>query len=186
MVFRCSNSVLTLSRETRLFITAIESVEYESKFHKLPKSEGFSQWTWLFEKHGQCHALALILLELSERPIFDSDGLFERGWAAVTAYNDPDRPKGHSVRPYKAPLFEPIVKLREKVMRRKMNATPPSNCDGGASDMVSLDEYPVPTAEEQPINWVCCFPSPGVPIALLRTHGPRWGFLFGQRLTLAL
>lgn len=147
--------------KTRLFITAIESLEYESAFHKMPKSEGFSQWTWLFEKHGQCHALALILLELSERPVFDSDGLFERGWTAVTSYSDPDRPKGHSLRPHKAPLFEPIAKLREKVMRRKMEAmSSSSDCTRGVDGMTSVDEltpYPVPAAEDQPIDWVCCF-----------------------------
>lgn len=174
--------------KTRLFITAIESLEYESAFHKVPKSEGFSQWTWLFEKHGQSHALALILLELSERPIFDSDGLFERAWTAITSYSDPDRPKGHSLRPYKAPLFEPIAKLREKVMRRKMDAMSSSSaCSGGVNDMTSVDELgpcSTPAAEDQPIDWVCCFSSL-VSQSLDCVPSPRGEPLFRQRLTLA-
>lgn len=171
----------------RLFITAIESLEYETLFHKVPKSEGFSQWTWLFEKHGQSHALALILLELSERPIFDSNGLFERGWAAITSYSDPDRPKGHTLRPHKAPLFEPIAKLREKVMKRKMDAmSSSSDCGREMNDMTSVDELtpcPVPVAEDQPIDWVCCFSSLG--LSLLIAYLVRKEVSFWKRLTLA-
>lgn len=135
----------------RLFVAAIESFEYQSTFHKGPKDEGCGQWTWLFERHSQCHALALVLLELNERPVGDKDGLFERGWNAVTSYTFPDSPRGNNTRPYKEqrPLFEPIAKLREKV-RRKINAALDCN---GANIMASGNEL----MEDQPIDWVCVF-----------------------------
>lgn len=135
----------------RLFVAAIEAFEYQSGFIKAPKDEGYSQWTWLFEKHSQCHALALILLELNERPVGDKDGLFERGWTAVSSYTFPDSPKENSTRPYRSqpPLFEPIAKLREKV-RRKINTTLDCN---GANSMTSGNEL----MEDQPIDWVCVF-----------------------------
>lgn len=135
----------------RLFVAAIESFEYESAFHRVPRDECYSQWTWLFEKHSQCHALALILLELNDRPVGDKDGLFERGWTAISSYTFPDQPKGNSTRPYKAQalLFEPIVRLREKV-RRKINAT----LDCNRANSMALGNEPI---EDQPIDWVCVF-----------------------------
>lgn len=151
--------------KTRLFITAIESLECESAFHKAPKNEDYTKWVWLFEKHGQSHALALALSELNERPIIDNDGLFERGWAAIESYTHTDLPKGSSSWLYTTPLLDPITKLKERVMRKKMNAThvmSASSDRSGANSLAPGDEMAVvspPTAEDQQFNWVRLFSS---------------------------
>lgn len=151
--------------KTRLFITAIESLECESAFHKAPKNEDYTKWVWLFERHGQSHALALALSELDERPIIDNDGLFERGWAAIESYTHADLPKGSSSWLYTTPLLDPITKLKERVMRKKMNAThvmsASSDCCG-ANSLTPGDEMvivPPPTAEDQQFDWVRLFSS---------------------------
>lgn len=153
----------------RLFITAIESLEFGCAFAGDSKSKGYNQWNWFFKKHGQAHALALVLLELNERPIPDEDGLYERAWAAIYGYCEKDLwALENPMQTSKTCIWKPLAKLKDKALKRKMNALGASaqaesfsRANGTAPE--SNQELPAdPTLmvmEDSPIDWVC-FRSP--------------------------
>lgn len=155
----------------RLFRTAIECLEYGYAFAGESKSKGYNQWNWFFQKHGQTHALALVLWELNERPTFDEDGLYERAWAAVQGYFENDLwAMGKPVAGENTCLWKPLAKLRDKAMKRRMNARGVSmqaedysEASGTASE--NSQELPPDSTmmvmEDSPIDWVS-FPPVGI------------------------
>ncbi|KAI0020772.1 fungal-specific transcription factor domain-containing protein [Xylariomycetidae sp. FL0641] len=63
----------------RLFMAAVEVVEYNKVLNKEPRCK---QWRWMFQAYTQWHAVAYLLLEVCRRPWTAS---VERGWKALTS-----------------------------------------------------------------------------------------------------
>ncbi|KAL4765779.1 Zn(II)2Cys6 transcription factor [Aspergillus foveolatus] len=77
----------------RLFITAIEVVEFARLLETDPRT---SQWSWLFECYPQWHSVVFLLTELCARPQMQTP-LASRAWAvareAVARWNSTDYQK---------------------------------------------------------------------------------------------
>ncbi|KAL3430423.1 fungal-specific transcription factor domain-containing protein [Aspergillus tetrazonus] len=77
----------------RLFITAIEVVEFARLLETDPRT---SQWSWLFECYPQWHSVVFLLTELCARPQMQTS-LANRAWAvareAVSRWNSTDYQK---------------------------------------------------------------------------------------------
>ncbi|RPB06877.1 hypothetical protein P167DRAFT_514136, partial [Morchella conica CCBAS932] len=111
---------LSKDLKERLFIAALETLEYGAAFAVNSRSHGYAQWNWFFQKHGHPHSLALVLLELNERPIHDSNGLYERAWRAVDGYFNRDLwSMGKPVLSEKICLWKPLGRLRDKALKRR-------------------------------------------------------------------
>lgn len=65
----------------RIYVSAIEMIEYNHKIHTDPRVK---QYRWLFKTYTNWHAIAFILIESGRRPW---TALVERGWDAVTGYD---------------------------------------------------------------------------------------------------
>lgn len=111
---------LSTDLKERLFIAALETLEYGAAFAVNSRSHGYAQWNWFFQKHGHPHSLALVLLELNERPVFDANGLYDRAWRAVDGYFNIDLwSMGKPVLSEKVCLWKPLGRLRDKALKRK-------------------------------------------------------------------
>ncbi|KAL2105049.1 hypothetical protein VUR80DRAFT_9114 [Thermomyces stellatus] len=75
MLFPGAGPDLSDQIKERLFVSAVEVVEYVRRLHTDAR---FKKWRWLFETYTHWHALAYILLEMSRRPWTPP---LERAWA---------------------------------------------------------------------------------------------------------
>lgn len=85
--------------------------------------------------------------------MFDSSGLFDRGWTVVKAFTDPNGLKGcHARQNGDRSLFKLMEKLRDKVMRRKDNAL------YATMPLELVEQLTHEPGSTPPMDWVCWFP----------------------------
>ncbi|MBE3109187.1 MAG: fungal specific transcription factor domain-containing protein, partial [Acidobacteria bacterium] len=77
MLFPGAEIDLSSEIKERLFVSAVEIIEY---MHCLNKDPRFKRWRWLFALYTHFHACAYILLEMSRRPWTPP---LERAWAEL-------------------------------------------------------------------------------------------------------
>jgi len=73
-LFPGNGNDLSEAIKERLFISAVEIIEYSYKLNNDPQ---FKRWRWLFQTYTQWHAIAYILLEMCRRPWSPT---LERAW----------------------------------------------------------------------------------------------------------
>ncbi|PHH78734.1 hypothetical protein CDD82_2879 [Ophiocordyceps australis] len=111
MLFPGSNYELSSEIRQRLFVAAIEIIEYN---HKLNTDARCKQYRWLFKTYTNWHAIAYTLIEVCRRPW---TALVERGWEAVNGY-DKD-PVEIAKRADHAAVFLPLRKLFARARRHR-------------------------------------------------------------------
>ncbi|QPG95103.1 hypothetical protein C2857_007678 [Epichloe festucae Fl1] len=93
----------------RIYVSAIEVIEYSHKLHIDPRCK---QYRWLSKTYTNWHAIAYILIETGRRPW---TALVERGWDAVSGYDiDPLELAEKAVH---AAVFLPLRKLFTKARK---------------------------------------------------------------------
>ncbi|KAL7927243.1 fungal-specific transcription factor domain-containing protein [Trichoderma austrokoningii] len=103
MLFPGSNQELTEEIRERIYIAAIEIIEYNHKLNTDPRCK---QYRWLFRTYTNWSAIAYILVETCRRPWTP---LVQRGWEAVNGY---DKDVAENVkRADHAVVFLPLRKL---------------------------------------------------------------------------
>ncbi|KAK6444783.1 hypothetical protein FP744_10001031 [Trichoderma asperellum] len=103
MLFPGSGHELTTEIRERIYIAAIEIIEYNHKLNTDPRCK---QYRWLFMTYTNWHAIAYILVETCRRPWTP---LVQRGWEAVNGY---DKDLAENVkRADHAVVFLPLRKL---------------------------------------------------------------------------
>lgn len=81
MLFSGSEFELSNEIRQRIYVAAIEVIEYNHKLNTDPRCK---QYRWLFKTYTNWHAIAYTLIETCRRPW---TALVERGWEAVTGYD---------------------------------------------------------------------------------------------------
>ncbi|SPO02556.1 uncharacterized protein DNG_05229 [Cephalotrichum gorgonifer] len=77
MLFPGAGSDLSAEIKERLFVSAVEVVEYVRRLNSDPR---FKRWRWLFQTYTHWHAVVYILLEMSRRTWTP---ILERAWEDV-------------------------------------------------------------------------------------------------------
>ncbi|KAM0459804.1 hypothetical protein ACHAO4_001928 [Trichoderma viride] len=103
MLFPGSDHELTAEIRERIYIAAIEIIEYNYKLNTDPRCK---QFRWLFRTYTNWSAIAYILVETCRRPWTP---LVQRGWEAVNGY-DKDLAE-NAKRADHAVVFLPLRKL---------------------------------------------------------------------------
>jgi hypothetical protein len=111
MLFPGSEYELSDEIRQRIFVAAIEVIEYNHKLNVDPRCK---QYRWLFKTYTNWHAIAYTLIETCRRPW---TALVERGWDAVTGY-DID-PLELAKKADHAAVFLPLRKLFAKARRHR-------------------------------------------------------------------
>lgn len=111
MLFPGSEFELSDEIRQRIYVAAIEVIEYNHKLNTDPRCK---QYRWLFKTYTNWHAIAYTLIETCRRPW---TALVERGWDAVTGY-DMD-PLELAKRADHAAVFLPLRKLFTKARRHR-------------------------------------------------------------------
>ncbi|KJZ76121.1 hypothetical protein HIM_04577 [Hirsutella minnesotensis 3608] len=111
MLFPGSNYELSSEIRSRIYVAAIEIIEYSHKLNTDPRCK---QYSWLFRTYTNWHAIAYTLLETCRRPW---TALVERGWEAVNGY-DRD-PVEIAKRADHAAVFLPLRKLFARARRHR-------------------------------------------------------------------
>ncbi|KAG8417203.1 hypothetical protein J3459_012550 [Metarhizium acridum] len=111
MLFPGSEYELTDEIRQRIYVAAIEVIEYNHKLNTDPRCK---QYRWLFKTYTNWHAIAYTLIETCRRPW---TALVERGWDAITGY-DID-PLELAKRADHAAVFLPLRKLFAKARKHR-------------------------------------------------------------------
>ncbi|PHH89679.1 hypothetical protein CDD83_5509 [Cordyceps sp. RAO-2017] len=111
MLFPGSEYELSSEIRQRIYVAAIEIIEYSHKLNTDPRCK---QYRWLFKTYTNWHAIAYTLIETCRRPW---TALVERGWEAVNGY-DKD-PVEISKRADQAAVFLPLRKLFVRAQRHR-------------------------------------------------------------------
>ncbi|EQK97767.1 fungal specific transcription factor domain-containing protein [Ophiocordyceps sinensis CO18] len=111
MLFPGSNYELSSEIRQRIFVAAIEIIEYGHKLNTDPRCK---QYRWLFKTYTNWHAIAYTLIETCQRPW---TALVERGWEGVNGY-DRD-PVEIAKRADQAAVFLPLRKLFARARRHR-------------------------------------------------------------------
>ncbi|KAG6010053.1 hypothetical protein E4U21_000496 [Claviceps maximensis] len=111
MLFPGSNFELSDEIRQRIYVAAIEVIEYN---HRLNTDSRCKQYSWLFKTYATWHAIAYTLIETCRRPW---TALVERGWDAVTG-SDID-PLELAKRADHAAVFLPLRKLFTKARKHR-------------------------------------------------------------------
>lgn len=111
MLFPGSEHELSDEIRQRIYVVAIEIIEYN---HKLNMDPQCKQYRWLFKTYTNWHAIAYTLIETCRRPWM---ALVERGWEAVNSY-DTDSVE-YARRADHAAVFLPLRKLFMRVRRHR-------------------------------------------------------------------
>ncbi|OAQ79440.1 fungal specific transcription factor domain-containing protein [Purpureocillium lilacinum] len=111
MLFPGSNYELSSEIRQRIYVAAIEVIEYGHKLNTDPRCK---QYRWLFKTYTNWHAIAYTLIESCRRPW---TALVERGWEAVNGY-DKD-PVEIAKRADHAAVFLPLRKLFIRARRHR-------------------------------------------------------------------
>lgn len=111
MLFPGSEYELTDEIRQRIYVAAIEVIEYGHKLNTDPRCK---QYRWLFKTYTNWHAIAYTLIETCRRPW---TALVERGWDAINGY-DID-PLELAKRADHAAVFLPLRKLFAKARKHR-------------------------------------------------------------------
>ncbi|KAF4592264.1 fungal specific transcription factor domain-containing protein [Ophiocordyceps camponoti-floridani] len=111
ILFRESEHELPDELRQRIYVAAIEVIEYS---HKLNTDGRCRQYRWLFNTYTNWHAIAYTLIESCRRPW---TALVERGWEAVTGYDED--PVEIARRADHAAVFLPLRRLFAKARRHR-------------------------------------------------------------------
>ncbi|POR33178.1 Putative transcriptional regulatory protein [Tolypocladium paradoxum] len=111
MLFPGSDYELSGEIRQRIYVAAIEIMEYNHKLNTDPRCK---QYRWLFKTYTNWHAIAYALIETCRRPW---TALVERGWEAVNGY-DKD-PVEIARRADHAAVFLPLRKLFMRARRHR-------------------------------------------------------------------
>ncbi|KAK2599925.1 hypothetical protein QQS21_005309 [Conoideocrella luteorostrata] len=111
MLFPGSEIELSEDIRQRIYVAAIEVIEYNHKLNTDPRCK---QYRWLFKTYTNWHAIAYTLIETARRPW---TALVERGWDAVTGY-DID-PLELAKKADHAAVFLPLRKLFTKARKHR-------------------------------------------------------------------
>lgn len=111
MLFPGSEFELSDEIRQRIYVAAIEVIEYNHKLNTDPRCK---QYRWLFKTYTNWHAIAYALIETCRRPW---TALVERGWDAVTGY-DID-PLELAKKADHAAVFLPLRKLFAKARKHR-------------------------------------------------------------------
>ncbi|KAG5986070.1 hypothetical protein E4U54_005637 [Claviceps lovelessii] len=111
MLFPGSDFELSDEIRQRIYVAAIEVIEYNHRLNTDPRCQ---QYSWLFKTYATWHAIAYTLIETSRRPW---TALVERGWDAVTG-SDID-PLELAKRADHAAVFLPLRKLFTKARKHR-------------------------------------------------------------------
>lgn len=113
MLFPGTGPDLSAEIKERLFVSAVEIVEYVQKLNRDPR---FKRWRWLFQTYTHWHAVAYILLEMTRRAWTPP---LERAWADLNA----SLAHGHLVQLTKSAehlaVWMPLRKLLLKAKRHR-------------------------------------------------------------------
>ncbi|KND90938.1 putative transcriptional regulatory protein [Tolypocladium ophioglossoides CBS 100239] len=111
MLFPGSDYELSGEIRQRIYVAAIEIIEYNHKLNTDPRCK---QYRWLFKTYTNWHAIAYTLIETCRRPW---TALVERGWEAVNGY-DKD-PVEIARRTDHAAVFLPLRQLFMRARRHR-------------------------------------------------------------------
>ncbi|PFH62944.1 hypothetical protein XA68_10997 [Ophiocordyceps unilateralis] len=111
ILFRGSERELSGELRQRIYVAAIEVIEYG---HKLNTDARCTQYRWLFNTYTNWHAIAYTLIESCRRPW---TALVERGWEAVTGYDED--PVEIAKRADHAAVFLPLRRLFANARRHR-------------------------------------------------------------------
>lgn len=111
MLFPGSDHELSAEICQRIYVAAIEIIEYGHKLNTDPRCK---QYRWLFKTYTNWHAIAYTLIETCRRPW---TALVERGWEAVNGY-DKD-PVEITKKADQAAVFLPLRKLFARARRHR-------------------------------------------------------------------
>lgn len=111
MLFPGSNYELSEEIRQRIYVAAIEIIEYTHKLNTDPRCK---QYRWLFKTYTNWHAIAYTLIETCRRPW---TALVERGWEAVNGY-DKD-PVEIAKKADQAAVFLPLRKLFARARKHR-------------------------------------------------------------------
>jgi len=132
-----SDSELVLSQEMqdRVFLAAVDLVEYTKVLNSDPKCR---QWRWLFQTYTQWHAVAFVLVQVIRKPWSAS---IERGWQALSAtFTDPEPTESTTVALHAA-IWIPMRKLMIKARRHREKELIRLRADPEAARQLDLAEY---------------------------------------------
>ncbi|KAK5992582.1 Bikaverin cluster transcription factor bik5-like protein [Cladobotryum mycophilum] len=111
MLFPGSEYELSEEIRQRIYVAAIEIIEYNYKLNTDPRCK---QYRWLFKTYTHWHAIAYTLIETCRRPW---TALVERGWEAILSY-DRD-PIEYAKKADHAAVFLPLRKLFMRAKRHR-------------------------------------------------------------------
>ncbi|ODA79396.1 hypothetical protein RJ55_04989 [Drechmeria coniospora] len=111
MLFPGSDHELSGEIRQRIYVAAIEVIEYNHKLNTDPRCK---QYRWLFRTYTNWHAIAYTLIETCRRPWTP---LVERGWEAVNGYDK--NPVEIARRADHAAVFLPLRRLFARARRHR-------------------------------------------------------------------
>ncbi|KAH8734650.1 fungal-specific transcription factor domain-containing protein [Ilyonectria robusta] len=136
MLFPGSDAELTDEARHRVYVAAIEMMEYSHILNTDPRCK---QYKWIFMTYTSWHAMAYYLVESCRRPW---TALVERGWQALHGYGSPTQlPKNED----HAAMILPLRKLSLKATKHRASEIARLKADPEEASRLDFEERMNPT-----------------------------------------